>query len=977
MADIAQLGFAADTSALKDAKASLDALVPAADRSAKSSQKLSNTLNKMDGVADKLAAAAGGLSSAVSKMEAVLSRTGATAVNTAASFGNLSTANAKVAVSFNSVTSSATGVTTATNGIASAASSASSALNSQGASAASTAAQMDNLDSHVEAYRANLRQMKIDQMAAGAGMGQLDAHVLAFRDHIDKAGGDVEKTRKAIKFTATDSLNAFRQLSDIGTTAAMGMSPFMIAVQQGPQLLDILQNKAAVTGQTLGAVFKAAGAAIWSALAPILPIIIAIAAAVGLVAAGFGLATRAINQSSGDISKSMDLTDKQLKRVKKSGVDTSVTIADTFTATFQVLGERITDLFAKPIKATQSTMTKFLNALTGQFGGLIKSIVATFSGAYSAIIALWKNMPSTFSGIAALIGNAFIAMFETVLNRAVDQVNGITKTINNGLKSIGIDAAIPVLSPVKFGRIANTQAAQAADAISKGFAEGYARGEKATDRFFADVGKKARANRRKIIQEAAGDAEKGPKDKKGPKTDAEKFDSIVRGAENDIAKEKAREAAASVTMTAEAAATLEFRTKLLNEAQTKNIKLTDAMRGKIDELAAAYGKAKVAADNAIALRDVLKASDADIAGIKAQADMVGLYGRQLAYATEMAKLLGEAKAKGMTPDAIAAARPQFEAKANEYADASATLANKQFTEEMTRTAKERMIVLATERASIGLSADETTRFRIENELLAQARQKNIDLSPAELAAIRGIASEQANAENAIRKTREALDFAKDATKGFFSDLRSNLQQGQTLWESFGNAVMGVLNKIIAKLTDKLLDSAIDNLFRSLSGNGSQQGSSGGGGFLNALLGNLGGGLFGKKQTPGISENPNAPTAFAKGSGFSNSIVSRPTMFAFGKGGSNLGIMGEKDPEAVMPLQRGPDGSLGVQMYGGNGGGTVIHAPITVKNDNRVSGAVSSQDIVELQRRSAEQTTRDIKRQIPEFLQQYQRDGAVV
>ena len=29
-------------------------------------------------------------------------------------------------------------------------------------------------------------------------------------------------------------------------------------------------------------------------------------------------------------------------------------------------------------------------------------------------------------------------------------------------------------------------------------------------------------------------------------------------------------------------------------------------------------------------------------------------------------------------------------------------------------------------------------------------------------------------------------------------------------------------------------------------------------------------------------------------------------------------MGEAGPEAIMPLQRGPDGSLGVQMYGGAG-----------------------------------------------------------
>jgi len=44
------------------------------------------------------------------------------------------------------------------------------------------------------------------------------------------------------------------------------------------------------------------------------------------------------------------------------------------------------------------------------------------------------------------------------------------------------------------------------------------------------------------------------------------------------------------------------------------------------------------------------------------------------------------------------------------------------------------------------------------------------------------------------------------------------------------------------------------------------------------------------------------------------IVSSPTMFKFG--GSNLGIMGEAGPEAILPLQRGKGGKLGVIAQGG-------------------------------------------------------------
>jgi hypothetical protein len=50
-------------------------------------------------------------------------------------------------------------------------------------------------------------------------------------------------------------------------------------------------------------------------------------------------------------------------------------------------------------------------------------------------------------------------------------------------------------------------------------------------------------------------------------------------------------------------------------------------------------------------------------------------------------------------------------------------------------------------------------------------------------------------------------------------------------------------------------------------------------------------------------------AFAKGGTFTNSIVSNPTLFRFAQG---TGLMGEAGPEAIMPLTRTADGSLGIR-----------------------------------------------------------------
>lgn len=57
-------------------------------------------------------------------------------------------------------------------------------------------------------------------------------------------------------------------------------------------------------------------------------------------------------------------------------------------------------------------------------------------------------------------------------------------------------------------------------------------------------------------------------------------------------------------------------------------------------------------------------------------------------------------------------------------------------------------------------------------------------------------------------------------------------------------------------------------------------------------------------------------AFAKGGTFTNGIVTSPTYFRFARGGGfGTGLMGEAGPEAIMPLTRGADGSLGVTASG--------------------------------------------------------------
>jgi phage-related minor tail protein len=92
----------------------------------------------------------------------------------------------------------------------------------------------------------------------------------------------------------------------------------------------------------------------------------------------------------------------------------------------------------------------------------------------------------------------------------------------------------------------------------------------------------------------------------------------------------------------------------------------------------------------------------------------------------------------------------------------------------------------------------------------------------------------------------------------------------------------------------------------------------------------------KANALGAVYGDEAYSAFAKGGTFTNQVVAKPTYFRFAKGsGFGTGLMGEAGPEAIMPLTRGADGSLGVSASGIGGGDVQVNIPVTVYSDEPV------------------------------------------
>ncbi|HDT5074276.1 TPA: phage tail tape measure protein [Enterobacter asburiae] len=173
----------------------------------------------------------------------------------------------------------------------------------------------------------------------------------------------------------------------------------------------------------------------------------------------------------------------------------------------------------------------------------------------------------------------------------------------------------------------------------------------------------------------------------------------------------------------------------------------------------------------------------------------------------------------------------------------------------------------------------------------------------------GFANWSDNASDYASQTANLVSTSMDGLVGSISDALSG---NANSWDNWANSVLRSMQKIIlnAMLVDSLRSASNSGLFGSLGSmfGGSAGGSTPSGAYNSAASGlqlNAKGGAY----------------ASASLSAYSNSIVSTPTYFAFAKG---AGLMGEAGPEAIMPLTRSADGSLGVRMVGtqSQGGGKI-------------------------------------------------------
>lgn len=205
------------------------------------------------------------------------------------------------------------------------------------------------------------------------------------------------------------TLNLGRQFVDIGTSLGSGMSPLMVLIQQGPQITDIFAQLK-TQGIGAGAAFQAMGAS----LAPALPLILGIGAAVGVVVGAFALFERAV--------------DKETKH--------ATTFGDTWKATLKVTGDYIMDgPIGDGLKWLGKAFNTTLDVITGVVAGGAVKIAGFFGASYLAVVNNWKRLPEVVGVILQNAANAAIKATEWLINRGIDGINALGK--NFGFAQIG------------------------------------------------------------------------------------------------------------------------------------------------------------------------------------------------------------------------------------------------------------------------------------------------------------------------------------------------------------------------------------------------------------------------------------------------------------------------------------------------------------------------------------------------------------
>lgn len=312
----------------------------------------------------------------------------------------------------------------------------------------------DNLD---DLSRASDRAEKqTDDLARAAR--RADGAVETMNVAVRQQTAVLAASRAGMGLTAAEGLNLSRQMTDVGVQMAMGMNPFLIAVQQGPQIFDAFQMAAIRTGTTVSAAMAATGRAVWVALAPLLPLIAGIGAAAGVIWGGWSLTTRALTKDIGDLTAGMGLSEEQMKRLAETGTVTTATAGDAFRGLGTTIKEMFQEAFGPQLDWVSARWNDAMDWITRAAGGAVKGFIAGWVSGFRIVATTWRQFPAIIGDAAFTAVNAVVGGIEGMVNAGIDGINALLAAARKlgPLTPLGAAAnAVGDVRRVRFGRFSN------------------------------------------------------------------------------------------------------------------------------------------------------------------------------------------------------------------------------------------------------------------------------------------------------------------------------------------------------------------------------------------------------------------------------------------------------------------------------------------------------------------------------------------
>ncbi len=166
-------------------------------------------------------------------------------------------------------------------------------------------------------------------------------------------------------------------------------------------------------------------------------------------------------------------------------------------------------------------------------------------------------------------------------------------------------------------------------------------------------------------------------------------------------------------------------------------------------------------------------------------------------------------------------------------------------------------------------------------------------------------------DDTASQTRSAMMRGLD---GLNDELHTFVTTGKASFRSLTTSVLSDLARIAQ-------NKFITSLISSMSGSSN--------GVISAI-----GSYFTANAKGGVYSSPSLST-------FSNGVYNSPQFFAFAKG---AGVFGEAGPEAIMPLTRAADGSLGVRAIGSGGAQSAGGNTFQINTNVTVTAGTTSQSV---------------------------------